>query len=573
MRKIAIVFVLAVFAPSFVLAVLAVRSLRDQQALLERQQSRLWQTAAENLARGANDRIAELQREFAIAADEFRSGGKRDPAEFDTFLLTRWPVAQVGFVVSNDNRILSPQTGGRPEAQQFLLENARFLCNREAAPVYNVALNKQQVLEQQQQQVRAPSEQTSALGQQAFAGKRSVKPQREETDDSKIAWAETEFRTLSRAATDGSVARFLQNKLHILFWHRSTSERGNIYGALLDLGAVTGRLQEVVTRVAKEPDVCAALLNDSARPVALSKPGFSANWKSPFVATEIGEALPHWEIAIYLVDPKKLSRSARTLQWTLGLIIAVLTLAIAVGGWLVFRELRRELTLARQKTDFVSNVSHELKTPLTSIRMFSELLLDGRVPEAKRGRYLSIISAEAARLTRLINNVLDFARTERGERKFQRARCDLGEIVREGLDIYRPHLETGGFHVESELPPEPLPIEGDADALSQVLVNLLSNAEKYSNGAREIRVEARRVQEQLEVRVLDRGPGVPVTCATKIFDKFFRADDALSSGVQGAGLGLTLARQIARAHGGELFYEPRPGGGSCFVLRLPAAAP
>src|SRR5688500_3721798 len=158
MRKIAIVFVLAVFAPSFVLAVLAVRSLRDQQALLERQQSRLWQAAAENLARAANDRIAELQREFAVAADEFRSGEKRDPAEFDTFLLTRWPVAQVGFVVSSDNRILSPQLGGRPEAQQFLLENGRFLTNREAAPVYNVALRNAVAGEQQSQQLRAPTE-------------------------------------------------------------------------------------------------------------------------------------------------------------------------------------------------------------------------------------------------------------------------------------------------------------------------------------------------------------------------------------------------------------------------------
>lgn len=572
MRKIALVFVLAVFVPSFVLAVLAVRSLRDQQALLERQQSRLWQAAAENLARAANDRVAELQREFAVAADEFRSGEKRDLGEFDAFMLKRWPLAQVGFVVSNDNRILSPQLGGRPEAQQFLLENGRFLTNREAAPVYNIALKNSFVAEQQPQS-RAPAEQVPAVAQQqAFAGKRSVKPQREETDESKIAWAEAEFRHLARATTDGTVARFLQNKLHVLFWHRSTGEPVHVFGALLDLGLLTARLQEVVARTASEPDICAALLNDSARPVALSRPGFTANWKSPFVAAEIGEALPHWELAIYLVDPQKLSRSARTLQWTLGLIIAVLTLAIAVGGWLVFRELRRELTLARQKTDFVSNVSHELKTPLTSIRMFSDLLLDGRVPEQKQARYLSIISAEAARLTRLINNVLDFARTERGERKFQRTRCDLGEIVREGLDIYRPHLETSGFQVESELPSEPLPIQGDPDALSQVLVNLLSNAEKYSNGAHEIRVEVRREKEQLEVRVLDRGPGVPPACATRIFEKFFRADDALSSGVQGAGLGLTLARQIARAHGGDLLYEPRAGGGSCFILRLPAAA-
>src|SRR6185295_265495 len=109
-----------------------------------------------------------------------------------------------------------------------------------------------------------------------------------------------------------------------------------------------------------------------------------------------------------------------------------LLVAIGVGAWLIFNNLRRELMLARQKTDFVSNVSHELKTPLTSIRMFSELLAEGRVSEpAKQKAYLHIIAAEAARLTRLINNVLDFSRLERGEKKYNFQDCDLAAIVRD----------------------------------------------------------------------------------------------------------------------------------------------
>ncbi len=115
-------------------------------------------------------------------------------------------------------------------------------------------------------------------------------------------------------------------------------------------------------------------------------------------------------------------------------------------------------------------------------------------------------------------------------------------------------------------------MRGDSDALAQIIVNLLSNAEKYSNGPKEIALRACRQDGPLpyaEVTVLDRGPGVPHDCEEKIFEKFYRAHDSLSSGIQGSGLGLTLARQIARAHSGDVVYEPRGGGGSCFALRLP----
>jgi len=321
------------------------------------------------------------------------------------------------------------------------------------------------------------------------------------------------------------------------------------------------------------------VLDDNARPVVLSRENFQAAWKRPFVATEIGDALPHWEVAAYLVDPAQLTQAARTAKLTLGLLVAVLVVAIGIGSLLIVRGLEAELRLARQKTDFVSNVSHELKTPLTSIRMFSELLADGRVPDpAKQRSYLHIISAEAARLTRLINNVLDFSRMERGEKKYNFQPCDLTSLVRATTETFRPHLEAAGFKLVGELPAGPISVRGDPDALSQILVNLLSNAEKYSGQpeagapAKEITVQLTQKQLPLphaEICVQDRGPGVPRGSEEKIFEKFYRAHDALSSGVQGSGLGLTIGRQIARAHGGEIIYEPRAGGGSCFTVRLP----
>jgi signal transduction histidine kinase len=230
--------------------------------------------------------------------------------------------------------------------------------------------------------------------------------------------------------------------------------------------------------------------------------------------------------------------------------------------------------------------------------MFSELLAEGRVTDrAKQRTYLGIITAETARLTRLINNVLDFARIERGEKKYNIQKCDLISVVRETADTYRPHLEANGFQFACELPDAPVFVNGDRDALAQVVVNLLSNAEKYSDTHKQIALSlhlvgtrstaphsspaestppdqptAPDIHSWVEVKVLDRGIGVPKGCEEKIFEQFYRAHDSLSNGIQGSGLGLTLARQIARAHSGEVVYEPREGGGSCFTLRLPVMA-
>lgn len=595
MRKVAWVFILAVFVPSLVLAWLAVRSLRDQQFVLERQQSLLYQGIADGVAKDVQDALSEYQHTFATKTATLLQQDNADAAAlgFDELIRKAWPLAQVGFVVSPSCAILSPSPSARPETRTFLADNSRFLGSREAAEVYS---NQKQAFDNNlANNAPALSSNNLLLNSDSFKKfassklqlPRSVIPQKQAGMDqqaasaeempqfSKVAPAEAEFRQLIGDDTEGTLARFVDNKLSLLFWCKPARQPQMIYGVQVALPRLEQELIATVQQLDRtlRTEICLGLLDDTARPVALSQPSFRGNWKRPFVATEIGDLLPHWEVAVYLLDPGKLERSAQTLKLTLGLIVCLLVLAIGVGSCLIVADLKRELTLARQKTDFVSNVSHELKTPLTSIRMFSELLADGRVTEpAKQRSYLAIIAAEAARLTRLINNVLDFSRIERGEKKYVLQPCDLVALARETAESYRPHLEANGFRFETEVGDRRLLVNGDRDALAQVIVNLLSNAEKYSDDRREIslRVDARSAPIALaEVRVLDRGPGVPAGLEQRIFEKFYRAHDSLSSGIQGSGLGLTLARQIARAHGGEVTYEPREGGGSCFVLRLP----
>jgi len=599
MKKLALVLLLAVVAPSLALAWLAVRSLRDQEYLLQRQQSFLYQGVVDAVATESETLLNSYEREFAGLVGLMLVG--HNPQEitpsFDDQLRQRWPLAQVGFAVNLTGAILCPSPLARPETKVFCANYDQFLSCRQSAEVYwnstaNVGGNNdladngnQKWLQNRYGTQVQSSEIDNSL--KSFKSKppatRNVSPQQQSLPASKeqmqsfskIAASEAEFCQLMGTASDGMLARFVDNKLNVLFWYRRPENPQYVFGAQLSIPRLVEKLKLALEKLAPSlrDEVCVALLDDSARPVALSHPGFRTAWKRPFVATEIGETLPHWEVALYLLDPAKLTRSARTLKFTLGAVIALLVLAIGIGSWLIVADLNRQLTLARQKTDFVSNVSHELKTPLTSIRMFSELLAEGRVNDpVKQRSYLSIITAETARLSRLINNVLDFARIERGEKKYHFQTCDLNNLLRDTAETYRPHLEANGFQFDCELPESPLLVNGDRDALAQVIVNLFSNAEKYSDSRKEISVHLEQQTNPLphvELKVLDRGLGVPGGSEEKIFEQFYRAHDSLSSGIQGSGLGLTLARQIARAHGGEVVYEPREGGGSCFTLRLP----
>ncbi len=268
--------------------------------------------------------------------------------------------------------------------------------------------------------------------------------------------------------------------------------------------------------------------------------------------------------------PQQLQENARDVRRNLLLLIAVALAAIAFGGWAVFADARRQLALAQKKTDFVSNVSHELKTPLTSIRMFAELMQSGNVAEEKRPQYLRIIMAEAERLTRLINNVLDFARMERKQKRYDFRPLDLHEVLARTWEGQELHLREQGFQTRWQDAPGPYPVRGDEDALAQVLVNLISNAEKYSGERKEVELHSYLNDGSICVSVLDRGSGVPVGEDGKIFEAFYRAHDSLASGIQGSGLGLTLAQRLAQEHGGEIIYQPREGGGSNFTLRLPS---
>jgi signal transduction histidine kinase len=256
---------------------------------------------------------------------------------------------------------------------------------------------------------------------------------------------------------------------------------------------------------------------------------------------------------------------ARTSFLTLG----ALSLIMAGGIVLTYRNVSKEMALARLKSDFVSNVSHELRTPLSLIRLYAETLEMGRLtsPE-KYQEYYCIIRKESERLTALINNILDFSRIEAGRKEYDFRETDLRELVRNTLDSYRYQIEQHGFAYEERIDDVP-PLRVDREAMARSLVNLVNNALKYSQDRKYLGVNLYRENGSVKLEVIDHGIGIPPQEQHKIFEKFYRVGDPLVHNTKGSGLGLSLVRHIVQAHGGEILVDSAPGEGSKFTIALP----
>ncbi|TPW17510.1 MAG: two-component system, OmpR family, phosphate regulon sensor histidine kinase PhoR [bacterium] len=268
--------------------------------------------------------------------------------------------------------------------------------------------------------------------------------------------------------------------------------------------------------------------------------------------------------------PAQLLQANFALWITLSLLVAgVLAVAIA----LALSAAARTMQLSEMKTDFVSNVSHELRTPVASIRVFGELLRGGRVQSAEKVReYGAAIEAESRRLSDLIDNVLDFARIESGQKTYRPVPADLQPLVQGVVDIFRGRTHDSGHDLVVEMPRESLPaVLIDAEALGLALNNLLDNAVKYSGDSRRVFLRLLSSPGSVIIEVQDEGIGIPVEEQAKIFERFHRVGTGSVHDVKGSGLGLAIVQHIMKAHHGRVVVESQPGKGSTFRLQFPVA--
>jgi signal transduction histidine kinase len=251
------------------------------------------------------------------------------------------------------------------------------------------------------------------------------------------------------------------------------------------------------------------------------------------------------------------------------LTLGGLSLLLAGGIFLTYRNVSKEVAVARLKSDFVSNVSHELRTPLALIRLYAETLELGRLTSPEKCQeYYCIIRKESERLSALINNILDFSRIEAGRKEYEFRETDMCELVRNTLESYRYQIEQHGFTFEEKIAEVP-PIKVDREAMARSLVNLVNNALKYSQDRKYIGVNLYRENGGVKLEVIDHGIGIPAGEQGKIFEKFYRVGDPLVHNTKGSGLGLSLVQHIARAHGGDVSVDSTPGAGSKFTITLP----
>jgi two-component system phosphate regulon sensor histidine kinase PhoR len=356
----------------------------------------------------------------------------------------------------------------------------------------------------------------------------------------------------------------------VSYWQRLDGERPLLVVVWHDVSRL---VHEVMPQLYRELDKNSRMNVIDARGRVLFGPAIRAS--GPLVSLPFPTTLYEWRLQVALTSAEGLEETERRQRLvTLGMV-GLAAVIVIVATIALVRAANQERRLAGLKGDFVANVSHELKTPLASVRMFGEMLLTGRVAsDEKRREYLQIIVGESERLTALIDNVLDFAKVERGKDAYDFAEGDLLEVARRAVDNLRYRAERQGVLLSLEGTHGPCVL--DERAVELAVMNLIDNALKYARGTKAIRVAVEPLAHGgAKVSVADEGPGIDAEDRSRIFDRFVRGKEAREGRTRGSGIGLALVKHIAESHGGSVRLDSRiePPTGTTFELRLPAKPP
>lgn len=371
-------------------------------------------------------------------------------------------------------------------------------------------------------------------------------------------------RAPSIGSSHGWYTWYWGNGINLIFWRRDPS--GHVIGIECDrtrmLADIVSELPNTDPADPNLPHGRIAVVDASGAPVYQWGAYEPAASEPPRVTLELIPPLHAWKLAYFVSSGGFNQGFGRSILFNFAAGIIVIWIALIGMAVYFYCESTRAMREAAQRVSFVNQISHELKTPLTNIRMYAELL-EGGLPDGdeKAAHHLAVIVSESQRLSRLIGNVLTFARQQKNKLTLHMATGCVDEVIRSVLACFRPTLNSKGVKVEF-LADAGATVGFDRDALEQILGNLLSNVEKYAATGGLLEVTSVQTGDQTLIRIADRGPGIPKEQEERIFEPFYRLSNKVTDGVAGTGIGLAIARDLARKHGGDLTLLPSSEGAS-----------
>ncbi|MDA3940863.1 MAG: HAMP domain-containing sensor histidine kinase [Spirochaetia bacterium] len=396
----------------------------------------------------------------------------------------------------------------------------------------------------------------------------------------RIKETDISFNFLQKSNTEesgGSISRgwhtwFMGDGINFIYWNKikTSEEEEVIHGVELNRAAVLSRIINSLPNTSEENSSIQISLLNINNSIQYQWGSYSlTNNNLPDAILSLEYPLNSWHLE-YFMDPAAMIPDSNKLL--LPISILTLLLIIIMLSIYLYRESTREMREASQKVSFVNQVSHELKTPLTNIRMYAELLETKlKTSDLKARKHLGIIISESARLSRLINNVLSYAKDKKNGSRFNPVLSIPDETIKRTLDSFSYSLKTKGIKLHTDLRASS-PVLIDVDIMEQILSNLVSNVEKYASDGKWIKVESSIKDDRILLTVSDRGSGVPEDLKEKIFEPFFRVSNKLTDGVSGTGIGLSLVRTLAETHGGNVVFfsnnKADSNVGAIFQVRL-----
>jgi signal transduction histidine kinase len=532
--RIQLAFLFLVLVPIGLLAFLGFRVARDEKTLVAREIETAERARLLDLGGSIARTVDQIERRFLAKLESVNGAAPEDLRA----LARKEPLFRQPFSVAADGRLVFPDGFGSPSVRGG---RASDLSDEERS-----FLVRTRSIWAGEAELYAPPAGEDATSSTA---------KKKRTDD---------VVALASARASGWIVWYWEEGPHLLFWRRRPE--GGVMGAEIERIAMLSQIISSVPALDSREGTTRLL---DAKNEAIAEWGEDADGAGgPIASVALSHPLDFMRLEFVPSARERDALSGRTFNLGMLFGLAAILLALSIAAIYFHRESTRALRDAAERVSFVTQVSHELKTPLTNVRLYAELLED-RLGDSDEDaqRQLGVIISESQRLGRLINNILSFSKHRQNKLSVSQAPVVIDEVVEGVLEQFEPLFQAKGIEAEAKLS-APHPVPADKDAIGQILANLLSNVEKYAAVGKHVEIESKEEPDALTVTVRDRGPGIASAHRTRIFDPFYRVSDKLADGVTGTGIGLTIARELARLHGGDLLLLASERG-STFQLTLP----